>query len=355
MLFSIDTKESISDLFHRKAEIKELEEALRLKEKLTVIYGVRRTGKTSLIKAVLNEKEWPYVFIDIREIYLKYNSVPIEALAALVIKEFTAFLNKLGFDLYEQDENDLEEGGITGALRYINAWCKDKKLNFVIALDEAQYLRFSGSVKYDMLLAWSMDNLSNIIFVLSGSEIGTLKEFLDYENVNAALYGRFRNDIYLKRFSKEQSKEYLEKGFAEFGRKLGYNEAKNVEEKLDGTVGWLSYYGYYRCVKKMDHTKALDKLFEEGYALTKDELEKLIKNSSKRYLLILKAVASGSNKWSEIKPYVVAKSGKTIKDGLLSNLLQNLVKFGVIEKDELRKEYRIEDPLIMYTVTKMKL
>lgn len=304
---------------------------------------------------MLNKKEWPYVFIDVREIYLKYNSVPIETLTELIIKEFMAFFGRLGLDTHESGENDFEDSNMTGTLRRINEWCKAKKLNFIIALDEAQYLRFSGSVKYDMLLAWSIDNLPNIMFVLSGSEIGTLKDFLDYENIKAPLYGRFRNDIYLKRFSKEESKEYLEKGFAEFGRKPENNELDDVVEKLDGTVGWLSYYGYYRCVKKIDHGKALEKLFEEGYALTKDEIEKLIKNSAKRYLSILKAIASGSNKWSDIKPYVVAKSGKTINDVLLSSLLQNLVKFGIVEKDELRKEYKIEDPLITHTVKKMKL
>jgi len=281
--------------------------------------------------------------------------VPIEAFEASITREFMAFFDKLGLDANESDENDFGDGGVTRALKHINDWCKGKKLNFIIALDEAQYLRFSGSVKYDMLLAWSMDNLANIIFVLSGSEVGTLKDFLDYENVDAPLYGRFRNDIYLKRFNKEESKGYLEKGFEEFGRKLGNNEVNDVVEKLGGTVGWLSYYGYYRCVKKFDHNKALEKLFEEGYALTKDELGKLIRNSSKRYLLILKAIASGSNKWSDIKPYVIAKSGKAIKDPQLNNLLQNLVKFGIIEKDMLRKEYKIEDPLILHTVKKMSL
>ena len=48
MLFGREPKEDIDDLFGRKKEVKELESALRLKERLNVVYGVRRMGKTSL-------------------------------------------------------------------------------------------------------------------------------------------------------------------------------------------------------------------------------------------------------------------------------------------------------------------
>jgi AAA+ ATPase superfamily predicted ATPase len=37
-----------------------------LKEPLTVVSGLRRTGKTSLVLTALNESDRPYVFIDLR-------------------------------------------------------------------------------------------------------------------------------------------------------------------------------------------------------------------------------------------------------------------------------------------------
>ncbi len=357
MLFGREPKENIDDLFGRKKEVKELESALKLKERLNVVYGVRRMGKTSLIKAVLNEKELPYVFVDVREIYLKYNSVPVEALRSLIAKEFTKLMDNVGIKQEEHriDGNlDVEDQDLTSLLKSINEWCSNRKLSFVLAFDEAQYLRFSGSVKYDMLFAWSVDNLSNMIYILSGSEIGMLKDFLNYADIKAPLYGRFRNDIYLNRFSTAQSSEFLKSGFHELDKKTSKEEIKDTVGNLDGTVGWLSYYGYYRCIKELNHKMALDKVFEEGYALVKDEIEKLIKYSHKRYLLILKAIVNGQCKWSDIKPYVVAKSGTDIKDSLLNELLQNLVKFRIVEKDELRKEYRIDDPLVTYAIKHMK-
>ncbi|MFZ8791355.1 MAG: hypothetical protein ACO2OS_03620 [Thermosphaera aggregans] len=62
-------------------------------------------------------------------------------------------------------------------LGMIDDWCRRNGRIFIIALDEAQYLRFSNK-KYDLLLAWSIDNLSNIFYVLTGSEVGLLHDFL---------------------------------------------------------------------------------------------------------------------------------------------------------------------------------
>lgn len=357
MLFGKDPKESVADLFDRKKEVKELENALRLGERLNVVYGVRRTGKTSLIRAVLNEREWPYTFIDAREIYLKHNSVPIEALADSIAKGFAEFPGRVGMAEAEGDTGEgmtFEDEDITNLLKRIDGWCKGRKLRFVLATDEAQYLRFSGSVKYDMLMAWSVDNLPNIIYVLSGSEIGTLRDFLNYDDAKAPLYGRFRNDIQLGRLSEGESEEFLKEGFAELGRKVSREDIDDAAGKLGGTIGWLSYYGYHRGVKGLGHSAAIDRVFEEGCALVRTEVESLLKYSKRRYLFILKAIASGQNKWSEIKPYVIAKNGKGIEDSLLNLLLQNLVKFGIVDKDELRKEYSIRDPIVAYAVRKMR-
>jgi uncharacterized protein len=354
MLFGKDPKEDVNDLFDRRKEIKSLLDAFRLNERLSIVYGIRRIGKTSLIKSALNEKEWPYVFIDVRELYLKHSSISIETLADLIETEFMNFIKNIGEVKGTETRRSLGIGddSLTELLKDINEWCKNRKISFVIAFDEAQYLRFSGNIKYDMLLAWSVDNLSNIVYVLSGSEIGVLKDFLNYENVKAPLYGRFRNEIYLNRLNSTDSRSFLEKGFAELDKKINKNDVEEVVRRFGGTIGWLSYYGYYSGVKGLPHDEAMSKIFDDGYSIVKNEIENLIKFSSKRYMLILKAIAKGQNKWSDIKPYVIAKSGEKITDSQLNSLLQNLVKFGIVEKDELRKEYSINDPIVLHFIMK---
>lgn len=60
---------------------------------------------------------------------------------------------------------------LTEILSEINEWCNKHNMRFIFTFDEAQYLRFSN-IRYDGILAWAIDNLSNISFILTGSEIG---------------------------------------------------------------------------------------------------------------------------------------------------------------------------------------
>ncbi|WP_234394319.1 hypothetical protein [Thermococcus piezophilus] len=50
----------------------------------------------------------------------------------------------------------------------------EEKRRVVIAFDEAQYLRFGGATKYDGIIAYAVDNLKNLTFILTGSEVGLL-------------------------------------------------------------------------------------------------------------------------------------------------------------------------------------
>jgi hypothetical protein len=236
-------------------------------------------------------------------------------------------------------------------LKDINDWCKDRKLKYVIVFDEAQYLRFGGSVKYDMLLAWSVDNLSNISYILTGSEVGMLKEFLKYDDVDAPLYGRFRNEMNLGRFDRKTAEAFLSKGFEELGKKIDKSEVALAVDRVDGIVGWLTYYGYYRGVRGMGHKDALEKVFDEGSKIAIKEIDALVAKSRKRYLSVLARIAEGKSAWAEIKRAVVANSG-AISDTRLNALLQSLIKFGVIEKTQ-GDTYIIIDPIISYAISKM--
>src|SRR5208283_1879461 len=102
-----------------------------------------------------------------------------------------------------------------GLLSNIDRWCSAKKTRFLFVLDEAQYLRFSKKVAYDGVMAWSVDNLKSVTFIVSGSEVGVLKEMLNYDDIRAPLYGRQRNEIVLGKLSPEESREFLMRGFKE--------------------------------------------------------------------------------------------------------------------------------------------
>ncbi len=237
-------------------------------------------------------------------------------------------------------------------LKEINRWSKENDTVFVIALDEAQYLRFS-KLNFNVSLAYSIDNLRNIKFLITGSEVGMLREFLGLEDYNSLIYGRPRQEVYLDRFKEEQSIDFLRKGFEEL--KVNYNEEelREVEMKVDGIVGWLTLYGFYRGVKKLSHKEALNIVFEDGSKTIISEMEKVIQPSKDRYLAILEAVSSGLNNWKRIKAYVEAKTNKRITNSKLDKLIKNLVKYGYLNKKE-RGVYRIPDPVETHAILKLR-
>ena len=350
MKFDLNPTEKVEELYDRKKELGQLEGALKRHERLIVVYGLRRVGKTSLIRAMLNEKEFPYLFIDIKEIYYEHASVAVSTLTEVIAEEFVKFASGAGLDP-ESFSGGLVDKSVTSLLKGINEWCKAKGLFFVMAFDEAQYLRFGGRVRYDGIIAWSVDNLSNISYVLTGSEIGMLRDFLRCEDVEAPLYGRFRDEICLDRFRKDASAEFLSAGFKESDIGATEEEIGDAVDNLGGVVGWLAYYGYYRCSLGLNHEEALAKVFEEGSKILASEVGKLVARSRKRYVYVLKAIANGVDRWGEIKAYVSAK-GERVSDTILSSLLRNLVKLGLVEKAG--ETYSIPDPIEARMIKKLK-
>ncbi len=355
MLFDVNPKEKVSDLYDRKKQLAALEASVKHGEKLSIVYGMRRVGKTSLIRAFLSQKEMPYVLIDARQIYMEHASVPKGALYELVSNEFLDFALRFGGEtddsLSRKYPTMFSSKEFTALLKDINEWCKERRVIYAIVFDEAQYLRFGGSVRYDLLLAWSIDNLSNIAYFLTGSEVGMLKDFLKYEDADAPLYGRFRNEIFLEKFGKRTAEDFLAKGFKETGRKVGKKEIEKAVAAVGGIVGWLTYYGHYRGVLGLSQENALKKVSDEGSKIVIKEIERLIAKSRERYLSILGAVAAGHGSWANIKRYIVAEKG-AISDMRLNALLQSLVKFGIIEKTK-EDTYFVMDPIVAYAVRKI--
>ncbi len=155
-------------------------------------------------------------------------------------------------------------------------------------------------------------------------------------------------EIYVDRFTREQSMDFLIQGFEELGKEVELREVEDAVEIFDGLVGWLTHYGYYRAVRKLPHKKAMAKVFEEGSKLALEELVRVIAPSRKRYSAILKAVAHGAESWSDIKAYTVARTGP-ITDKRFTELLKNLVKYGYLIKEN--NKYKIPDPIIKHLAT----
>lgn len=64
MIFDPEPKGSRRDLFDRVEEIGKIKS---LSSPITLVLGLRRTGKSSVIHVALNELSLPYTYIDLRK------------------------------------------------------------------------------------------------------------------------------------------------------------------------------------------------------------------------------------------------------------------------------------------------
>lgn len=151
-----------------------------------------------------------------------------------VINEIDVSLGPIKFRLAASRIRD----GIARILETINS----AGSHVVLAFDEAQYLRYS-TIGLRPLLAYAYDYLRNITFVLTGSEVGHLHDFLGLNDSSSELYGRYYFIIELRPFDRERSIEFLRRGFRELGINVDDKVIERAADELGGIAGWLVYFG----------------------------------------------------------------------------------------------------------------
>ncbi len=216
---------------------------------------------------------------------------------------------------------------LVGLLSEINR----KTNNFILALDEVQATKPPVSAQLRNLLAYGYDNFENINFIVAGSEIGLLRDFLGIERPDSPLYGRDIYEINVERLTREEAKEFLMRGFKEEGLNPPANIIEEALNYFDGIIGWLALFGR----KYADGIRDLKDLKEIAINLALDELKKL----SFRERLVLKAIASSSNSWVQVRRYIEEKEGITLPKATLSRLIEKLEKLSIV------KDYRFLDPI----------
>ena len=347
-------------MFDFETELDALVRELKSPEtRMIVIRGVRRTGKSSLLKVGLAESKLPYALLDARA-FGPFSPDQIHDLIADSLSKLTERYGALrdilmrvrgisvagvGVDFVSRDRLTLVE-----VLEKLSDWGKSEGKPVVLALDEAQEFRLVP--RFEGLLAHIYDYSTGIKLVLAGSEIGVLDEFLGKGRAKAPLFGRPYFEIKMDRLPREKAGDFLGAGLEQLGKKIKTSDIFEAIELFDGIIGWLTSYGYY--ASRVGHEKAIAKTTEEGVKLIGDELESFLaqrRQARTRYLNVLGMLASPMT-WSEVKRGLTAKIGRLISDKQLSHYLAELVDYGfAIEVDN---RYALADPLIVRAVSKMR-
>jgi AAA+ ATPase superfamily predicted ATPase len=140
-------------------------------------------------------------------------------------------------------------------LEALNEWAEEKGKNVHMVIEEAQELiKLKG---YDILpsIAYAFDNLKNLNFIITGSEVRVKDKFLKLEDEDSPLFGRAHVEIIVNPFDKETAIKFLEERFKE--QKVDFSDYGKIVEILGGNPGWLTYLGYVYIKKGKDEEKAI--------------------------------------------------------------------------------------------------
>ena len=322
-LFDTRPKSSRSELFDRVDELRVLDESVG--RPLIVVLGIRRIGKTSLVKSFLE----PYngIYIDLRgvgthaELYerlsegLSYGLGRLrrflESIRGVRVMDFGVEIRWRGTDSIS----------LLGLLEELN-----RRGQFIIAIDEVQDAKPPVSAELRRVLAYAYDHLSNITVVLSGSELRLLNDFIGVTNSESPLFGRYFIEVDVRRFTRDESLEFLRLGFRQEGIEPPAELLEEAVEFFDGIPGWLVQFGR----SYIDGIRNIDMIKEQAISIALSELARL----SRRERAVLKAIAEGARSWGQVRRFVEERLGETIPKSSLSRIIEKLEALSIIRDYE---------------------
>ena len=301
----------------RKKELNELNFRFNTsKKEFGVIYGRRRIGKSTLINEFLKDK--PNIFFQAKKDSIYGN-----------LRSFSYEIDKL-LDLPKSFVFSSMEEAVDSLIEY----AKGKR--FVIAIDEYPYI-VNQDASFPSILQEAIDRApENLFFLISGSDVGMLKNEL--EDHNSPLYKRRTFEMNVTKLKYSESLEYL----------------KNVDNETK--IKYLSFtstYPYYLSAMDFDipfeeNIKRL--LFNEygTFFTLPDQLLSNSLNTQDVYNAILYAVSKRKRSNKEIAEYIhedEAKVSKYIKTLLQSELLDKRETYNGNKKTVY---YEIGDPMLRF-------
>jgi len=350
LYFSLEVKKRREDFYNMEEELETLKrEILDPKTRMIVIKGVRRTGKSSLMRVALNELKTPHIFIDLRlsgpltpEAIYEYFSMELSKfLEDGLLRRMLSRVRGVEISGLKLEFAEKRMDVLGRILDELGRWAEGRQV--VMALDEAQELRILRG--FDKILAHIYDYVGGIKIMLAGSEIGLLDKLLGISNPKAPLFGRPFSEINLKKLNWEKAVEFLKMGFEQVNIKVSEDEIQEAVSKLDGIIGWLTFYGHLRT--KGD-PYALEKAVENGSKMVAEEFNQFLSGrqiARKRYIEVVKTLIKPST-WSEVKRSL--RGFANVNDKQVSNYLKELTYYGFVEKkDDL---YSISDPLLIEAI-----
>ena len=341
MLFDLRPKKSRRELFDRREELEWLDKKIEEATPLILVTGLRRVGKTSLLKSLLDRDNYVGIHLDLRtatkrsDLNMALKMGILESLDK--VKPYLTDCSgvevagrKVEFKWSMEDAS-----GLPWLLKELSKQAE----RVVIVLDEAQKLMPPLLLDMRNLIAYAYDNLDNTTVIMASSEEGVLKGIVNTYDVMSPLYGRIYYELEVKPFTRDLSIEFLKQGFKEAGVQVPMELIEEIVDMFDGIVGWLVFAGR----KIVEGERDLKRIREAAAILAMQELTGL----PPREKQVLKAIAEGNKKWVKIREYITEELGINIPKPTVTQTLRRL------EQKSLIKNFEFTDPVYKEAARKL--
>jgi len=352
-IFALKTLKSVENIYDREEEKKWLEAAFKSRAWFSVC-GLRRTGKTTLVRSIAHAlKSFEVVYINAWELPEEHSfEVFLERLKDGIIdilkrQKLKSALRKVSKVSFLGVSIEFREKAQLKLISSLNDLVNKKPL--VIILDEAPYL-LTLSTAQKFFAALHDTFAPNLVVAFAGSII-TLKYIYERDET-MPLYGRVEEELILEPFDEYTSKKYLEAGFEQCNLRPSQELIEKAVLNLGGFPGWLTLFGRISARKlltkgEVETDKILTELEKRASLTIIAEVAKFLrfKRNFKVYLKILKKIAiDGETTLTEISRAISRDPSTT------TFYLNQLMLYGIIKKEN--KKYRIVDPLLRRIIQK---
>jgi AAA+ ATPase superfamily predicted ATPase len=339
LLFDLRPKKSRKELFDRRKELEWLDKKVDEAAPLILVTGLRRVGKTSLLKSFLDK--YVGIYLDLRTATRRSDlnrALKVGILESLdrlephltVCSGLEIEGRKVKFKWNEDDPS-----GLPWLLKELSK----RADRVVVVFDEAQRLMPPLLVDLRNTIAHIYDNLDNTTVIVSGSETGVLKGIINVYDIMSPLYGRYYYELTVEPFPRDLSIEFLKQGFREAGVEVPLRVIEEIVDTFGGIVGWLVFAGR----KIVEGEKDIEKIKEKAAALAMHELTGL----PPREKQVLKALAEDNKKWKSIRNYIIEELGVNIPKPTVTQTLRRL------EQKTLIKNFDFIDPVYKEAAKKL--
>ncbi|MHA2245744.1 MAG: AAA family ATPase [Candidatus Hodarchaeales archaeon] len=314
------------------------------------IAGLRRTGKTTMIRSVARTiKDTNVIYLNMWE--LTPNQLKLEHFLDLLTHKIQKTMRKDKKFLQRIEIDKVQLMGVSVKVekkqqlfhQVLENVLSQKPMIWI--LDEIQELSKDSRV-FKYLAALHDKFAPNLSVVFLGSVVA-LRQLLKITPSNP-LYGRLSHEILLSPFDEVQSRELLKEGFNQCGKEITENVIIEAALQLGGFAGWLTHFGRLLVLDSTITTqtdidmikKSLNLLEAEAESLIVNEVARLLydKRKAENYLKLLKTISDEGN-------ISLSKAAQTIdrNSSTTYEYLDYLYAHGILKKTN--KTYFVGDPL----------